>query len=180
MFNRVRAHPLWPVRRAAWALLAVGGVPTLIGGLAVGACLYEMSSGRTDPFALLAASMAVVFLLIPGLVHLVFAVFVWRARARLIRGATIYTWVLLGLFALTALSHISWLVGGSPGNSGIVLGLSIDGVALLAMVAVLWCLRAASRCLETQAGHGFEVILPNAQALQTGYPPTTPPPARRP
>ena len=180
MFNRLRAHPLWPVRRAAWALLVIGGVPALIGGLAVAACLSDMPSGRIHPFAVFAASLAVVFLLIPGLVALAFAVFVWRARARAIVGATIYTWVLFGLCALSAMSDIPWLVGGSPGISGIGLRLSIEGVAMLAMVVTLWCLRAAGRCLRTQARHGFDVILPNAQALQTGYPLTTPPPARRP
>ena len=178
MFNRARAHPLWPVRRAAWALLAVGALPALTGGLAVGACFLDVTSGRTDPFNVLAAALAAIVLLIPGMIHLVFAVYVWRARANAVMWAAIYTLVLLGLLALGAMMDISMLVAGTPGVSGMRIRLSFEGGGMLALVALLWCLRAATRCLRTQPGHAFEVILPNAQPLQMGYPSITPPPAR--
>ena len=184
MLNRLRTHPLWPVRRAAWALLVVGGVPTLVGGLPVAACLYEMSTGRGSGWGsglgVLAAGLAAVFLLIPGVIHVVFGVLVWRARASAVRGATVYTWVLLGLLGWGIWRDIHWVIFGKVGLSVMGLSLSIKVGGMLGMAGLLWCLRAAGRCLRTQARHGFDVILPNAQALQTGYPLTTPPPARRP
>ena len=155
MLNRMRAHPLWRVRQAACLQFAIGAMLTLAGGMGVGTRLYDSGNGPAPGLLGALDSAAGIFLLIPGLIHLISARLVWRGRPGAVLGAAIYTWVLVGLLAIAAATNSVLIIGPPiPFRVEPV----VDGLAMLILVALLWCLRMASRSLRAQAARGFDVI----------------------